>query len=82
VEYNDTCLRRHIDAVKALKLVDVDAIKKADFTVAVDAVNSVGGVAIPKLLTALGVKHVVKLFCDPTGNFGHTPEPIPRTSPP
>lgn len=78
VEYNDTCLRRHIDAVKALKLVDVDAIKKADFTVAVDAVNSVGGVAIPKLLTALGVKHVVKLFCDPTGNFGHTPEPIPE----
>ena len=75
---NYTYLRRHIDAVKALKLVDVDAIKKADFTVAVDAVNSVGGVAIPKLLTALGVKHVEKLFCDPTGNFGHTPEPIPE----
>ena len=77
---NYTYLRRHIDAVKALKLVDVDAIKNADFTVAVDAVNSVGGVAIPQLLEALGVKkeNIVKLFCDPTGNFGHTPEPIPE----
>ncbi len=75
---NYTCLRRHIDAVKALELVDVDAIRKANFTVAVDAVNSVGGIAIPKLLEALGVKNVVKLFCDPTGNFGHTPEPIPE----
>ncbi len=75
---NYTCLRHHIDAVKALKLVDVDAIKNANFTVAVDAVNSVGGVAIPKLLESLGVKKVEKLFCDPTGNFGHTPEPIPQ----
>ncbi len=75
---NYTYLRRHIDAVLALKLVDVEAIRKANFTVAVDAVNSVGGVAIPKLLEALGVKNVVKLFCDPTGNFGHTPEPIPQ----
>ena len=75
---NYTYLRRHIDAVLALDLVDVDAIAKADFTVAVDAVNSVGGVAIPKLLEALGVKHVEKLFCDPTGQFGHTPEPIPE----
>ncbi len=75
---NYTYLRRHIDAVLALPLVDVDAIRKAGFTVAVDAVNSVGGVAIPKLLEALGVKHVEKLYCDPTGNFGHTPEPIPQ----
>ena len=75
---NYTYLRRHIDAVKDLELVDVDAIANANFTVAVDAVNSVGGVAIPKLLESLGVKNVVKLFCDPTGNFGHTPEPIPE----
>ncbi len=75
---NYTYLRRHIDAVLSLPLVDVDAIRKADFTVAVDAVNSVGGVAIPKLLEALGVKHVERLYCDPTGNFGHTPEPIPQ----
>ena len=75
---NYTWLRRHIDHVLALDLVDVEAIRKADFTVAVDAVNSVGGVAIPQLLEALGVKRVEKLFCDPTGNFGHTPEPIPQ----
>lgn len=75
---NYTWLRHHIDHVLALDLVDVDAIRKADFTVAVDAVNSVGGIAIPQLLEALGVKKVEKLFCDPTGNFGHTPEPIPE----
>ena len=75
---NYTYLRRHIEQVLALPLVDVDAIRKAGFTVAVDAVNSVGGVAIPKLLEALGVKQVEKLYCDPTGNFGHTPEPIPE----
>ncbi len=75
---NYTYLRRHIDAVLDLPLVDRDAIAAAGFTVAVDAVNSVGGVAIPKLLDALGVKHVEKLYCDPTGNFGHTPEPIPQ----
>jgi len=75
---NYTWLRRHIDQVLALDLVDVEAIRKADFTVAVDAVNSVGGVAVPQLLEALGVRHVEKLYCDPTGNFGHTPEPIPE----
>ncbi|MBQ9465393.1 MAG: phosphoglucosamine mutase [Muribaculaceae bacterium] len=75
---NYTYLRRHIDAVLDLPLVDRDAIAAAGFTVAVDAVNSVGGIAIPKLLDALGVKHVEKLYCDPTGNFGHTPEPIPQ----
>ena len=75
---NYTWLRRHIDHVLSLDLVDVDAIRKADFTVAVDAVNSIGGIAIPQLLAALGVNKVEKLFCDPTGNFGHTPEPIPE----
>lgn len=75
---NYTYLRRHIEAVKALELVDVEAIKRANFTVAVDAVNSIGGIAIPKLLEQLGVKKVIPLYCDPTGNFGHTPEPIPE----
>lgn len=77
---NYTYLRRHIDAVKSLKLVDVEAIANANFVVAVDAVNSVGGIAIPQLLESLGVKkeNIIKLFCDPTGNFGHTPEPIPE----
>ena len=70
--------RRHIEHVLALPLVDVDAIRKADFTVAVDAVNSVGGVVIPQLLRALGVRNIVELNCVPTGDFAHNPEPIPQ----
>lgn len=75
---NNTYTRRHIDSVLALDLVDVEAIKKANFTVAVDAVNSVGGIVIPKLLKALGVKNIIELNCTPTGQFAHTPEPIPE----
>lgn len=75
---NDTYNRRHIDKVLALNLVDCEAIKKADFTVAVDAVNSVGGVVIPQLLKALGVKNIIELNCTPTGRFAHNPEPIPE----
>lgn len=75
---NNTYTRRHIEKVLALDLVDVDAIKKADFTVAVDAVNSVGGIVIPQLLRALGVKNVIELNCEPNGKFAHTPEPIPE----
>ena len=78
VYVNTTYMRRHIDSVLALDLVDVDAIRKANFTVAVDAVNSIGGVVIPELLKRLGVENIIKLYCDPTGNFGHTPEPIPE----
>lgn len=66
----------HIDQVLALKLVDVDKIKAANFKVAVDAVNSVGGIIVPKLLKALGVKHVVEINCEANGHFAHTPEPI------
>ncbi len=75
---NTTYNRRHIDQVLALPLVDVEAIRKANFTVAVDAVNSVGGVVIPQLLKALGVKNIVELNCTATGQFAHTPEPIPE----
>lgn len=75
---NNTYTRRHIDKVLNLKLVDVEAITKAGFTVAVDAVNSVGGIVIPQLLRRLGVKDVIELYCEPTGKFGHTPEPIPQ----
>lgn len=75
---NTTYNRRHIDAVLALPLVDVEAIRAAKFRVAVDAVNSVGGVIIPQLLRALGVETVVELNCAPTGDFAHTPEPIPE----
>lgn len=74
---NNTYNRRHIDMVLALDTVDREAIAKADFTVAVDAVNSVGGVVIPELLRALGVKNIVELNCEPTGKFAHNPEPIP-----
>lgn len=77
-EYKDeTWTARHIEMVKKLKLVDCDAIRKAGFTVAVDAVNSVGGVAIPELLRELGVEKVVELNCEATGKFSHNPEPIP-----
>ncbi len=68
----------HIKRVLALPLVDCDAIAKAGFRVAVDAVNSTGGIAIPRLLRALGVKDVVELNCEPTGHFAHNPEPIPQ----
>jgi phosphomannomutase len=70
-------IQKHVDAVLDLKLVDVDAIKNANFKVVVDAVNSTGGIAVPALLDALGVEYV-KLFCDPTGHFPHNPEPLPE----
>ena len=75
---NDTYNRKHIDKVLALDLVDTEAIAKADFTVAVDAVNSVGGIVIPQLLRALGVKNIIELNCEATGKFNQTPEPIPQ----
>ncbi|MDE5871964.1 MAG: phosphoglucosamine mutase [Muribaculaceae bacterium] len=75
---NDTWGQRHIEMVKNLPVVDVEAIRDAGFTVAVDAVNSVGGIVIPRLLRALGVKEVIELNCEPNGHFAHTPEPIPE----
>lgn len=75
---NNTYDDKHIRKVLSLGLVDVDAIRNANFTVAVDAVNSVGGVIIPRLLKALGVKNIIELNCDATGHFAHTPEPIPE----
>lgn len=78
VSVNTTYNRRHIDAVLALPLVDREAIAKADFTVAVDAVNSVGGIVIPELLHALGVRNIIELNCEANGRFAHTPEPIPE----
>ncbi len=75
---DNTWTRLHIDMVLGLPLVDRDAIAKANFTVAVDAVNSVGGVIVPELLRALGVNKIVELNCTPTGHFAHTPEPIPE----
>ncbi len=75
---NTTYNKKHIDQVLNLKLVDVEAIKKSNFTVAVDAVNSVGGIVIPQLLRALGVENIIELNCEATGKFAHTPEPLPE----
>jgi phosphomannomutase len=70
--------KKHIDAILDLPLVDVEAIRKSNFRVVIDCVNSVGGLIIPELLTALGVEHTVKLYCEPTGVFPHNPEPLPE----
>lgn len=75
---NDTYIKKHIDKILALKLVDVPAIKAAKFKVVIDCVNSTGGIVLPQLLDALGVANVVKLYCDPTGEFPHNPEPLPE----
>ena len=75
---NSTYNKKHIKKVLDLHLVDVEAIKKANFTIAVDAVNSVGGIVIPQLLRALGVNNIIELNCEATGKFAHTPEPLPE----
>ena len=69
---------RHIDLILALKLVDINAIRAADFTVAIDCINSVGGIILPQLLKSLGVKKVIGLNTSPDGNFAHNPEPLPE----
>ncbi len=68
----------HIEHVLKLDLVNVEAIKKARFSVAVDAVNSVGGIVVPRLLKALGVAEIVEINCVPDGYFAHNPEPVPE----
>lgn len=68
----------HVDKVLQLPLVDVEAIKKCNFTVAIDCVNSVGGLAIPAMLKALGVTNIIELYCEPNGHFPHNPEPLPQ----
>ena len=69
---------RHIESILKLDLVDVEAIRVANFRVAIDCVNSVGGIVIPDLLYSLGVKEIFKLHCNPHGNFSHNPEPLPE----
>ena len=75
---DDSYDQQHIDSVLALELVDVEAIRKAEFKVAIDCVNSVGGVVLPKLLEQLGVKTIEGLYCEPTGDFQHNPEPLEK----
>ena len=68
----------HIDEILKLSLVDTTVIRKKNFTVVVDAVNSIGGIAVPQLLKKLGVANVIEIYCDPTGKFPHNPEPLPE----
>ncbi len=68
----------HIDEILKLSLVDTTVIRKKNFTVVVDAVNSTGGIAVPQLLKKLGVANVIEIYCDPTGKFPHNPEPLPE----
>lgn len=70
--------QKHINLVKNLDLVDIDAIRNAHFKVAIDCVNSVGGLILPRLLNQLGVEKVTGLYTDPTGFFGHNPEPLEK----
>ena len=77
-ESKEHYLDDHIEKILARPLVDVEAIKNANFSVVVDAVNSTGGIAVPKLLKALGVKQVKQMFCEPNGQFPHNPEPLPE----
>ena len=75
---DDSYDQKHIDSVLALELVDVEAIRKANFKVAIDCVNSVGGVVLPKLLKQLGVETIEGLYCEPTGDFQYNPEPLEK----
>lgn len=70
--------KSHIDQILALPEVNVEAIRERNFRIAIDCINSVGGIAVPMLLEALGVTHVEEFYCEPTGTFSHNPEPLPE----
>ncbi|TWJ03624.1 phosphomannomutase [Mucilaginibacter frigoritolerans] len=76
--YDESYLQKHIDKILALPLVDVEAIKRANFRVAIDCVHSTGGIFLPALLKALGVSNIAELYCTPNGEFPHNPEPLPE----
>jgi len=76
--YDESYLQKHINKILALPLVDVEAIKWANFKVAIDCVNSTGGIFLPALLKALGVSNIAELYCTPNGEFPHNPEPLPE----
>ena len=78
VTNDESYLQKHIDAIIDLPVVNKEAIAAANFSVVVDAVNSTGGIFVPAMLEALGVKNITKLYCDPTGHFPHNPEPLPE----
>jgi phosphomannomutase len=78
IQTDKTSIDRHIEKILSLELVDKYAITETGFKIAVDAVSSTGGIAIPRLLKALGVKDIIELNCKPTGEFPHNPEPLPE----
>jgi phosphomannomutase len=78
LKFDSSALQKHIEKILALPQIDVKAIKNAGFKVAIDCVNSVGGISIPVLLEALGVSNIEKMYCQPTGIFPHNPEPLPE----
>lgn len=78
VKLDDSYLQKHIDQILALPLVDAKVIAAADFKVVIDCVNSTGGIFVPALLKALGVRTVHELYCEPDGKFPHNPEPLPE----
>jgi len=78
VSYDNTYLKKHIEKVLALPLVNVEAVRNANFKIAIDCVNSSGGIFVPVLLNALGVKAIYELYCQPDGEFPHNPEPLPE----
>ena len=78
VTFKDNYIDEHINQVLNLDHVDVDAIEKAELNVVIDAVNSTGGIVIPKLLKALKCKQISEIYCTPNGDFPHNPEPLPE----
>lgn len=78
ITYPENYFQKHIDAILALPLVNVEAIKAKKYKIVVDAVNSTGGILVPMLLEALGVQEIIEIFCEPTGKFPHNPEPLPE----
>lgn len=78
ISQDNSWLKKHIDAVLALPYVDLEAIRNKKFSVAIDCVNSVGGLAIPELLRSLGVQQIHELYTEPNGHFPHNPEPLPE----
>jgi phosphomannomutase len=78
IYFDNNAGSRHIKSILDLDLVDVRSIAEADFTIAVDGTNSVGGIIIPELLKQLGIQRIIQLNCNPDGNFRHNPEPLPE----
>lgn len=78
VTYDDSYLQKHIDKVLALPLVNAEVVRNANFKIAIDCVNSSGGIFVPALLKALGVNIIHELYCEPDGEFPHNPEPLPE----